>query len=146
MPEMTPFMASCAGVVPVPSTLTARLPVGWNLPVSVHLLPLAALMLEKPWKVSLSVFVPSRNSLLPVPCATTPPLSTEPALRVSELLLPPIWIELARVVPSPERPPEMVPLLMMVRLLPTMPAPPCAAAPSCVPPRAPPSPLPPAPP
>ncbi|MCY1229985.1 hypothetical protein D9M72_423800 [compost metagenome] len=146
MPEMKPFIANCAGVAPLPSTVIARLPVGRNAPVSAHRLPLAAWMREKPWNASSSMFVPSRRSVLPVPWATTPPLSTEPAWSVSELLLPPSWIARARVAPSPERPPETMPLLTMVRLLPTMPAPPCACAPVWVPPCAPPSPLPPAPP
>ncbi|MCY1378370.1 hypothetical protein D9M69_659970 [compost metagenome] len=39
-PEMTPFIANWAGVAPVPSTVTVRLPVGRNAPVSVQLLPL----------------------------------------------------------------------------------------------------------
>jgi hypothetical protein len=47
-----------------------------------------------------------------------PPVSVNPLCSVRVLLPPVKLMALARVVPSPDRPPAIVPLLMIVRPLP----------------------------
>ncbi len=65
--------------------------------------------------------------------ATTLPVIDEPG-RSSSVLVPPVKVmALARVTPSPESPPVMVPLLVTVRSEPTTPAPPAPFAPLILP-------------
>ena len=77
------------------------------------------------------------------PVTSMLPTTLEPDCSVNVLAPPVNVMALARVTPLPERPPAIVPLLMMVSPEPTMPAPPAPLAPFPVVPVPPAPPLPP---
>jgi hypothetical protein len=91
--------------------------------------------------------------VIDVPAAPEPGAKVPPLIMVKlpvvpvpvRTLIPPVkMMASARVTPSPERPPKVVPLLMMVSPEPWMPAPPAPLLPLPPPPPPPAPPLPPA--
>src|SRR6185312_16332886 len=84
----------------------------------------------------LLLIAPPRRRVPALVASTTLPLMVLPACNSSTLVPPVNEIALARVEPSPDTPPEIVPLLMIVRLEPTTPSPPAPGAPAIPPPTA----------
>ena len=124
--KVPPLIVQGVAVVPVPIKLQVLLPAFAKMP--------------KPWywepiceTSKVALLAPPSRKISAVLNATTLPLMAEPA-RSSRVLVPPVKVmALARVVPSPESPPLMLPLLMTVRPVPTMPAPPAPIEPKTPP-------------
>src|SRR5215470_12199142 len=120
-------------------------------PVNVQVLVPVFAKVPKPWywvptsaMLNVLFVAPPSANVSAVLKATTFPMMVDPACNV-RLFVPPVKvIALARVVPSPDRPPAIVPLFVIVRPAPEMPTPPAPALPAA--PFVPPALKPPAPP
>ena len=140
-----PFTASMPALIAqgsaaafVPVSVQVLLPVFANSPKPRYCAPAPICETSK-----LALLVPPSASVSAAVNATTLPMMVEPDCRV-RLLVPPLKVmALARVTPLPETPPKIMPLLVTVRLAPTMPAPPRPGLPLKVVPLPPLPPLPP---